>query len=713
MASSHRTSLLGAGQVISSSKKPESETVAPDLTTPQKGLEISPQEMANAIRFLAIDAVESAQSGHPGMPMGTADIITTLFTRFISFDPHRPDWFNRDRFILSAGHGSMMLYALLYLIGVEGITIDDIKNFRQLGSRTPGHPERGCLPGVEVTTGPLGQGLAMGVGMAIAERQMHSVYSHASDEIVNHSTYVLASDGDLMEGISHEAISLAGHLQLSQLIVLHDNNQITIDGNINLAGSGDVLARFGSAGWHSVSIDGHDVDAIASAITNAQKSDQPSFISCETKIGFGAPNKEGSEAVHGSPLGVDEVAATRQKLHWQAKPFEVPEKILDAWRIAGLRMAKKSGPWQKKWDALPENIKGELTRRGAGDLPDGTARALSECKRQLAREKTMATRTASGVVIERLNELLPEIIGGSADLTGSNNTKAAAQEIFSAENHSGKYIHYGVREHAMAAIMNGMAAHGAMLPYGGTFLIFSDYCRPAIRLAALMGLRVIFVLTHDSIGLGEDGPTHQPIEHLASLRAIPGLNVFRPADSVETAECWDIAIRQKNNPSAILLTRQKVTTIRNAQTEENRSRQGAYQIRGVDGAEDATLIASGSELELALQARRLLAARRVAARVVSVPCLDIFTAQSPEYQAQILGDSNVRCVIEASTESNWQRIAGGETIFIGLNQFGASAPAEELFPHFGLTPDAIAEAVLDVIEKNKEKAKEKSKDKKR
>ncbi len=703
MASSHRTTLLGAGQVISSSKKTENETPTPELAAVQSS-EVSAQDMANAIRFLAIDAVEKAQSGHPGMPMGAADIITTLFTRFISFDPHKPEWLNRDRFILSAGHGSMMLYALLYLIGIEEITIDDIKNFRQLGAKTPGHPERGCLPGIEATTGPLGQGLAMGVGMAIAERQMHSVFSHQSDDIVNHWTYVLASDGDLMEGISHEAISLAGHLKLGRLVILHDSNQNTIDGKTELADSSNIIARFQSAGWHSLSVDGHDHEAIAQALTDAQNSEQPSFISCKTKIGFGAAKKEGSHQSHGAPLGADEVAATRQKLGWHAPPFEVPGKILDAWRIAGLRMAKKNGPWQKKWSALPENVKSELTRRQTSELPDGTARALSECKRQLAREKNLATRSASGVVLERLNELLPELIGGSADLTGSNNTKTTAQEIFSAENHSGKYIHYGVREHAMAAIMNGLAAHGAMMPYGGTFLIFSDYCRPAIRLAALMGLRVIYVLTHDSIGVGEDGPTHQPIEHLASLRAIPGLNVFRPADSVETAECWDIAIRQKNNPAAILLTRQKVPTIRNAQTEENRSRQGAYQLRGVDGAEDATLIASGSEVNIALEARRLLGAKRIAARVISVPCLDIFAAQPLEYQAEILGDSNVRCVIEAATESNWQRIAGGKTIFIGLDQFGASAPGDTLFPHFGLTADAVADAVLDAIEKNKDKA---------
>ncbi len=710
MSSSHRTTLLGAGQVISSSKKPEGESQAPNLAAAQSS-DISPQEMANALRFLAIDAVEAAKSGHPGMPMGAADIITALWTNFISFDPHRPDWPNRDRFVLSAGHGAMLLYALLYLIGVEGVTIDDLKNFRQLGSRTPGHPERGCLPGVEVTTGPLGQGLGMAVGMAIAERQMHSTLSAINDDIVNHWTYVLASDGDLMEGISHEAISLAGHLKLARLIVFHDNNQITIDGDIALAGSGDVLARFESAGWHSVIVDGHDPDAITSAVREAQKAEKPSLISCQTKIGFGAPNKEGTHHSHGAALGAEEVAATRQALNWSAAPFEVPGKILDAWRIAGLRIAKKSGPWQKTWDALPENIKSEIMRRQNNDLPDGTARAISQCKRMLSREKSLATRKASGAVIETLSELLPGMVGGAADLTESTNTKPKELQTLSAENHGGRYIHYGVREHAMGAIMNGIAAHGGMLPYGGTFLVFSDYCRPSIRLAALMGLRVIYVFTHDSIGLGEDGPTHQPIEHLAALRAIPGLNVLRPADAVETAECWDIAIRQKNNPSAILLTRQNVPTLRGAQSEENRSRQGAYQLRGVDGAEDATLIASGSEVSLALEARRLLTAKRIATRVISIPCLDIFAAQPPEYQAEILGDSNVRVVIEAAAESNWQRVAGGETIFIGLKNFGASGAGEKLFPHFGLTPEAIAETVLDAIEKNKEKF-EKSKEKK-
>ena len=547
MGSSHRTTLLGAGQVISSSKKLEDETRAPDLSV-AKSSDVTPLEMANALRFLSMDAVENAQSGHQGMPMGAADIITALWTRFISFDPLKPDWPNRDRFVLSAGHGSMLLYALLYLIGTKSVTIDDLKNFRQLGARTPGHPERGCLPGVEVTTGPLGQGLGMAVGMAIAERQMHSSLSMVDDDIVNHWTYVLASDGDLMEGISHEAISLAGHLKLARLIMFHDNNKITIDGDIALAGGGDVLARFESAGWHSVIIDGHNPEAITSAVKEAQKTERPSLISCETKIGFGSPNKEGTHDSHGAGLDKDEIAATRQALNWQAEPFDIPEKILDAWRIAGRRMAKKSAPWQKTWDALPENLKSEITRRQNNDLPDGTARAISQCKRQLAREKKMATRKASGIVLETLSELLPGMIGGSADLTGSNNTKPSEQEILSADNHGGRYIHYGVREHAMAAIMNGIAAHGGMLPYGGTFLVFSDYCRPSIRLAAMMGLRVVFVFTHDSIGVGEDGPTHQPIEHLAALRAIPGLSVFRPADAVETAECWGYGHPAKKCP---------------------------------------------------------------------------------------------------------------------------------------------------------------------
>ena len=698
MASNSRTTMLGAGKVISNPKT--ASTHQEVMKTPLMEEDITAHEMANALRFLAIDAVEEARSGHPGMPMGAADIITTLWTKFIHFDPNRPDWIDRDRFILSAGHGSMLLYALLYLIGTKGVNLDDLKQFRQFNSRTPGHPERSCLPGVEVTTGPLGQGLGMAVGMAIAQSHLNGLYK---DDIINHHVYVLASDGDLMEGISHESISLAGHLGLGSLIILYDSNDITIDGAKSLADSHHVETRFQSAHWHVQTIDGHNHQNIADALSAAQKSEAPSLIVCQTKIGFGAPNKEASAQVHGAPLGEEEVLATREALRWKGRPFRVPSRILDEWRITGLKIARKHVEWQKRWNGLPEATQNEVTRRFDNDLPDGLRVAITQLKRKLAREDEMATRKASNVVLERVNKLFPEMMGGSADLTSSNQTKTSEQTIFSAQNHSGQYIHYGVREHAMAAAMNGMAAHGGVLPYGGTFLVFSDYMRPSLRLAAMMGLRVIYIFSHDSIGLGEDGPTHQPIEHLASLRAIPNLNVFRPADAVEVAESWEIALTQKRTPSAILLTRQEVPILRHVRSEQNRCRNGAYEIKPVDGIEDITLIASGSEVALAIEASRKIESERVSTRVISMPCLDLFLKQSLEYQTQMIGGGEIRIIIEAASNSNWQDIAGPDSHFIGLNQFGASAPYRELYAHFGLTADKIAKTSIDMLEQRRQR----------
>lgn len=708
MSSNMRTSLIGSGQVISQPKSKDEENPASQeaAATSSADADLAKgREMANAIRFLAVDAVEKANSGHPGMPLGAADIITTLWTKFISFDPHNPDWIDRDRFILSAGHGSMLLYALLYLIGIDGVGIEDIKKFRQLGSCTPGHPERGSIPGIEVTTGPLGQGFAMAVGEAIAERQLNSLYG---DDIIEHYSYVLASDGDLMEGISFEAASLAGHLKLNKMIVLYDSNNITIDGNTELSDSTNTALRFESLGWDIEEVDGHDNNKIEQAISNAQKSEKPSLIICKTKIGYGAPTKEGKAASHGAPLGKEEIASLRKALNWEHPPFEIPGNLLDDWRIAGLKMAKKRAGWQQKWGKLDNNIKNEITRRFDNNLPDGILRALNACKRKLGKERSIATRKASGAVIETLAEMLPELIGGSADLTGSNNTKAESQNIFDGQNYNGNYIHYGVREHAMAAMLNGMAAHGGMLPYGGTFLIFSDYCKPSVRLAALMGLRNIFIFTHDSIGLGEDGPTHQPIEHLASLRSIPNLNVFRPADAVETVECWDLMLKSKNTPSALLLSRQDLPVVRNAQGEENRSQRGAYELRGVDGNEDLTLIASGSEVALALAVRRRLNNKRIAARVVSVPCLDLFASQSLEFRNSILGNNTLRVVIEAAGNSNWHDVTGDGCHFIGMNSFGASGSTESVFNHFGFNEEVIADKVFEFVQRSKQKEKERS-----
>ncbi|MEQ8325662.1 transketolase [Parvibaculum sp.] len=646
--------------------------------------------MANAIRALAMDAVQKAGSGHPGMPMGTADIATVLFTKFLKIDPRQPHWPDRDRFVLSAGHGSMLLYAVNYLLGYEDMTIEQIRNFRQLGSITAGHPEYGHAEGVETTTGPLGQGISTAVGMALAERLMAARFGN---EIVDHFTYVIASDGDLMEGISHEAISLAGHLKLSKLIVLYDDNEITIDGALSLSESGDALKRFEAAGWNASRIDGHNPEEIAAAIEQAQKSDKPSLIACRTVIGYGSPNKQGKSSSHGSPLGQEEIALARETIHWKAEPFVVPSETLDAWRIAGLRNAKTRKAWEERMTALLADERSEFERRIAGDLPADLGKAIAAFKEKLVAEKPKwATRKSSEEVLNVINAALPETIGGSADLTGSNNTRSKEQKAVTAEDFSGSFIHYGVREHGMAAAMNGIALHKGLIPYSGTFLVFTDYCRPAIRLSALMGLRVIYVMTHDSIGLGEDGPTHQPVEHLASLRAMPNLNVFRPADAVETLECWQLALETKETPSILALSRQNLAAVRTENSDRNLCARGAYELSPASAKAKVSLLATGSEVEIALAAQKLLEKDGVPARVVSMPCLDIFDKQSREFQREMLGEDTVKIAIEAGARYGWDRYVGPDGDFVGMEGFGASAPAPELYKHFNITPEAAVAA---------------------
>jgi len=650
--------------------------------------------MANAIRALAMDAVEQAMAGHPGLPMGAADIATVLFTRFLKFDPADPRWPDRDRFVLSAGHGSMLIYALLHLLGYEAMTMDEIKRFRQLGSITPGHPEYGHTPGVETTTGPLGQGLGNAVGMAIAERHVAAEFGA---EVVDHHTFVLASDGDLMEGISHESIALAGHLRLAKLIVLFDDNGISIDGPLALADSVDQLRRFEACGWNATQIDGHDPEAIAAAIAWARSADRPTLIACRTTIGFGAPTKAGTEKCHGSPLGADEIKGARERLGWTSPPFEVPTDIRDAWRAAGQRGKPTRLAWDKRVANLAADKRAEFNRRLAGEMPkDALAAAVRGLKEKLAAApKEIATRAASELALEALAAAVPEMVGGSADLTGSNNTKPKGMAALSAAQPAGRFIHYGIREHGMAAAMNGMALHGGIIPYSGTFLVFSDYCRPAIRLAALMGLRVIHVLTHDSIGLGEDGPTHQPIEHLAALRAIPNLLVFRPCDTVETAECWEVALAARTSPSVLALTRQNLPQLRTGFAAENRCAAGAYELLPAEGgAAQVSLFATGSEVSIAVEARKLLAARGVAARVVSVPCFELFESASAAARVAVIGDAPVRVGVEAAIRQGWDVIIGSDGAFVGMTGFGASAPAKDLYRHFGITPEHVAEAAL-------------------
>ncbi|MBB6011136.1 transketolase [Aquamicrobium lusatiense] len=647
--------------------------------------------MANAIRFLSMDAIEKANSGHPGLPMGCADIATVLFTRYLKFDAKKPHWADRDRFILSAGHGSMLLYSLLYLTGYEDITLDEIKNFRQLGSRTAGHPEYGHAAGIETTTGPLGQGIANSVGFALGERIMNAAFGN---DLVDHYTYVLAGDGCLMEGISQEAISLAGHLKLNKLIVFWDDNNISIDGPVTLSDNTDQAARFAASGWNTLKIDGHDPEAIAAAIEAARKSDRPTLIAAKTTIGFGAPTKAGTNKVHGSPLGADEIAATRKALGWSYEPFEVPAEVLDAWRAAGARGAQTRAAWEERLGKVDAGQRAEFERRMAGALPAGLDKAIADYKKKLAEDKPkVATRKSSEMALEVINGVLPETIGGSADLTGSNNTKTSQTRAITPDNYGERYIHYGIRELGMAAAMNGLALHGGVIPYGGTFMCFSDYARPAMRLASLMGIRSIFVMTHDSIGLGEDGPTHQPVEHLAALRAVPNHNVFRPADATESAECWQIALETEKTPSTLALTRQNLPAVRTTYVEENLSARGAYELAAAEGGEAAvTIFATGSEVEIALKARDLLQGHGHPARVVSAPCLDIFWQQDEAYRAATIGTAKVKVAVEAGIRQGWDAVIGTDGLFVGMTGFGASGTIEQLYAHFGITAEAVAKA---------------------
>ena len=649
---------------------------------------VSNADLANAIRALAIDGVEAAKSGHPGMPMGAADVATALFARHLKFDAAHPAWPDRDRFVLSAGHGSMLLYALLHLTGYPDMSIDEIRRFRQLGSKTPGHPEYGHTPGVETTTGPLGQGLATAVGMALAERRLNAEFG---DDLVDHRTYVLAGDGDLMEGVSHEAIALAGHLRLSRLIVLWDDNDISIDGPVSLSDSVDQIARFHAAGWAAERVDGHDQDAVSAAIERAKASDRPSLIACRTTIGFGSPARAGTSKAHGEPLGPDEAKAAKAKLGWTAAPFEIPSPILAAWRQAGARGAGARAAWEGRMAEAGAKA-AELTRRLEGRLKPEVGQALAALKASYAAEKpALATRKSSEATIEAIAPHAPELMLGSADLTGSNNTKAKSVAPIAPGAFGGGYIHYGIREFGMAAAMNGLALHGGVIAGGGTFLVFSDYCRPAIRLAALMGVQAIYVFTHDSIGLGEDGPTHQPVEHLAALRAMPNLVVLRPADAIETAEAWQVALERRDGPTLLALTRQNLPTFRTAEAA-NRTAEGAYEIAAADKPK-ATLFASGSEVEIALAARDLLAAEGIAARVVSVPSMELFARRSAAERAQVIGDAPVRVAIEAGVRQGWDAIIGSDGSFVGMDGFGASAPAKALFAHFAITAQAAAAAV--------------------
>ena len=656
------------------------------------------EDKANAIRVLAMDAVEAAQSGHPGMPMGMADVATVLFSEHLRFDSAAPDWPDRDRFVLSAGHGSMLQYALLYLTGYADMTVAELERFRQLSSRTAGHPEYGLAAGIETTTGPLGQGLVNAVGMALAEAMLRARFGAG---IVDHHTYVIAGDGCLMEGISHEAASLAGHLGLGRLVCLFDDNRVSIDGPTALATSDDVGARFRALGWHVQAICGHDPAAASAALAAARAAPEPSLIQCRTTIAFGAPTKAGTAAAHGAPLGTDEIAGTRAALGWPHPPFHVPAHVLDAWRALGARGAAARAAWEARLRALDAACAARFHAMIEGRLPDGWDTAIEDLKRGFAAEAPkLATRQASGQVLETLTREIPNLIGGSADLTGSNNTKTKAQRVVSREDYGASYVHYGVREHAMGAVMNGLAVHGGFIPYGGTFLIFTDYARPAIRLSALMGQRVIYVMTHDSIGLGEDGPTHQPVEHLASLRAMPGLQVFRPADAVETAECWALALASADRPSVIALTRQAVATVRTAHTAENLCARGAYELApAAAGRARVCLFATGSEVGIAVEARARLEAAGIGTRVVSVPCWSLFEAQGEADRAAVLG-TGVRVGIEAAAGFGWERILGQRGAFVGMTGFGASAPGADLYRHFGITAERVVEEAKRLLGEN-------------
>ena len=655
------------------------------------------KDLSNAIRFLSIDAVQKANSGHPGMPMGMADVATVLFKYYLQFNPKNPSWINRDRFILSAGHGSMLLYSLLYLTGYKKIKLDDIKNFRQLNSICAGHPEYEKDSGIETTTGPLGQGLTNSVGMAIAQEVLKKKFG---SDLINNKTYVVASDGDLMEGISHEAMSLAGHLNLKNLIVFFDNNKISIDGPTSLSVSDNYKKRFESYGWSFQEINGHNYKQIFNAIKKAAKSKKPSIISCKTIIGFGSPNKSGKASSHGSPLGDDEIKLVRKKLKWKHEPFEIPEELMDSWREIGGKGEKLEEKWNNILGKKNTKIKEEYERLIKGELPVDLDKILRDEKLKFFQTKPkMATRQCSSSVINSISDALPELIGGSADLSGSNNTKTEGSKVITSKNFSGNYIHYGVREHAMAGVMNGLALYGCLIPFGGTFLIFSDYLKPSMRLSALMKLRVIYIFSHDSIGLGEDGPTHQPIEQLEHLRSIPNLNVFRPADINETLECWEIALKSKSNPSAIALSRQKLPYVSEHSAGENMCSKGAYVLKKTSDNADISLIASGSEVEIALEAQEKLKGLSINSKVISVPCYDLFQNQTENYKDKILGKDTLKISIEASSQSGWKSLVGKDGVTLGLSTFGKSAPYKDIYKLFNLTSDEIVKIAKAKVKK--------------
>ena len=655
------------------------------------------KDLSNAIRFLSVDAVQKANSGHPGMPMGMADVATVLFKYYLRFNPKNPSWLNRDRFILSAGHGSMLLYSLLYLTGYKKIKLEDIKNFRQLNSICAGHPEYEKDSGIETTTGPLGQGLSNSVGMAIGQEILKKKFG---SDLINNKTYVMASDGDLMEGISHESMSLAGHLNLKNLIVFFDNNKISIDGPTSLSVSDNYKKRFESYGWSFQEINGHNFKQIFNAIKKANKSKKPSIISCKTIIGFGSPNKSGKASSHGSPLGDDEIKLVRKKLKWKHDTFEIPQKIIESWREIGIKGEKLEAEWNNILSKKNTKIQEEYERLKKGELPLELDKIIGDEKLKFFQTKPkMATRQCSSYVINSLSSILPELIGGSADLSGSNNTKTEKSKVITAKNFAGNYIHYGVREHAMAGIMNGLALYGCLIPFGGTFLIFSDYLKPSMRLSALMKLRVIFIFSHDSIGLGEDGPTHQPVEQLEHLRAIPNLNVFRPADINETLECWEIALKSKDNPSAITLSRQKLPYVSEHNSGESMCSKGAYVLKKTSDNDKISLIASGSEVEIALEAQKKLENLNINSKVISVPCLDIFQNQTDDYKDEILGKDNFKVSIEAASQSGWKSIVGKDGVTLGLSTFGKSAPYKDIYKLLNLTSDEIVKIVQSKIGK--------------
>jgi len=654
---------------------------------PQTPEQVRVRTLANAIRALTMDAVEAAKSGHPGLPMGMADAATVLFSKFLKFDPADARWPDRDRFVLSGGHGSMLLYSLLYLTGYPDMTIEDIKTFRKVGSPCAGHPEYGHAGGIETTTGPLGQGIATAVGMAIAERHLNARFG---DALVNHKTYVIASDGDLMEGISQEAITLAGHLKLNRLIVLFDDNSISIDGAISLSDSTDQIERFQSAGWNTIQVNGHDAADVERALKWAQTSDRPALIACKTIIGYGLPTRQGTQKAHSDAPGAEEIAGARKELDWPSPPFVIPDDILDDWRKIGSRGAAAHDEWKKR--RASSSKAADFDAAMSGDVPGTVATGLIEVKKKASEDKaSVATRKASEAALSAINDAWPLTVGGSADLTPSNNTKTKSIHSMTPDDYSGRYIHFGIREHGMAAAMSGMALHGGIVPYGGTFLTFSDYCRPSIRLAALMGIRVVYVMTHDSIGLGEDGPTHQPVEHFAALRSIPNLLVFRPADAIETAEAWQIALTEKARPTLLMLSRQNLSTVRTTHTDENLSSKGAYELVG-DANAKVTFLATGSEVEMAVAARELLKAEGIASRIVTMPCWELFEEQPATYRDSVLGPGTVKVAIEAGVRLGWDRYIGPDGQFIGMHSFGASGPYKDVYKHFGITPEAAANA---------------------